>query len=457
MAFCATLFLFALTLACSALPDLKALSVTTNSATLHRTAGVGEEKLTHLSDAVPPASQSPQGNGTGAIQTPLVLDETLGAGPLIGGNQTELLVDGEATLAAMMRTIASARNHINLETYIILDDRVGRRFSGLLRKKRAEGVTVNLIYDAFGSRDTPRKFFDRLKAAGINVVEFNPVTLGSFGPDGPFRRRTHRKLLIVDGTTAFVGGINIGEIFMKKRRLTEPSPDETEYWRDTHVMIKGPAVSQFQKLFLETWKEKNGPQPASPVEYFPPLSPVGKQMVQTVSNKPGYDRRTAYMAYICALARAEKSIHLTQSYFLPDDQTLRALSDAAKRGVDVQVILPARTDHFMVRVASRKYYASLLASGVKIYERDGTILHAKTAVVDGIWSTVGSMNLEMWSLVNNDEVNAVIVDPEFGAKMEDLFDLDRSDSTPITEDRWNERSLPERLVHFFFGLFSYWL
>jgi cardiolipin synthase A/B len=396
----------------------------------------------------------------GENQTTLHLSEGPGVGPLVGGNDVKLLVDGDATFRAMLRAISTAKSHINLETYIILDDKVGRRFTDALMKKRAEGVVVNLIYDSFGSRGTRSAFFDRLRAGGINVIEFNPLDLSAFrriGQGGPLRRRTHRKLLIVDGTTAFVGGINIGEIYMKKRSARGFSPNEGEYWRDTHVMIRGPVVSEFQKLFMETWADESGPSSTADINYFPPIPTEGPQMVQAVSNRPGYERRTAYMAYICALARAERSIYLTQSYFVPDDQTMKVLCDAAKRGVDVRIILPGRTDHFIVREAGRQNYAVLLASGVKIYERSGTILHAKTAVVDGVWSTIGSMNLELWSLASNDEANAVIVDPTFGAQMERLFRHDLSRSQPITKEQWNERALPQRLVQFLFSLFYYWM
>jgi cardiolipin synthase A/B len=381
-----------------------------------------------------------------------------GARPLVVGNRASLLVDGDETFDAMLDSIAQAKDHVNFETYIIEDDDVGRRFSDLLLKKRAEGIEVNLIYDSFGCRGTPRSFFDRLKNGGVNVVEYNPATwILSFRNGDTLFRRTHRKMLVVDGVKAFVGGINIGNAYMRGRRHRKGQPSvPTEYWRDTHVVIEGPAASEFQRLFMDTWTDQHGPL-LSKGNYFRNAEGRGDQMVQAVSSQPGYMNRTTYIMYVSAIAHARHSIHLTHSYFAPDTQLLQALKDAASRGVDVRIILPKYTDHFSVREAARWHYSDLLKSGVRIFERRETVLHAKTAVIDGVWSTVGSTNLELWSFVTIDEVNAVILGRQFADEMESLFEDDLDESEEILWENWRQRPLLDRTKQLFFSLFDYWM
>jgi cardiolipin synthase A/B len=381
-----------------------------------------------------------------------------GAGPLITGNRVSLLVDGEETFDAMLSAIEGAKNHVNLETYIFQNDEVGRLFADLLLRKRSQGVEVNLIYDSFGSRSTRNSFFDRLRAGGVNVVEFNPMTqlFNSHNTYG-LSRRTHRKMLIVDGATAYVGGINIGNTYLRGRRHRgKPTMLVEDYWRDTHVMIEGPAAWEFQRLFITTWAEQGGP-PLLRSDYFPKLEQCGDDVVQAVDSRPGYANRTTYVMYVSAIMHARHSIHLTHSYFAPDTLLLQALEDAANRGVDVRIILPKHTDHFSVRQAARWHYAQLLESGVRIFERSNTVLHAKTAVIDGVWSTVGSTNLELWSFATTDEVNAVILGSRFAAEMESLFKEDLDDSEEISRDEWKQRSLLDRTKEFFFNLLRYWM
>jgi cardiolipin synthase A/B len=381
-----------------------------------------------------------------------------GARPLVMGNRASLLVDGDETFDAMLDSIARAKDHVNFETYIIEDDDVGRRFADLLLKKRAEGVAVNLIYDSFGCRGTPRSFFDRLKNGGINVVEYNPATwILSFRNGDTLLRRTHRKVLVVDGVKAFIGGINIGNAYMRGRRHRKgQSSVPTEYWRDTHVVIEGPAASEFQRFFMDTWTDQHGPF-LSEGDYFPKQKECGDQIVQAVSSRPGYMNRMTYIMYISAIAHARHSIHLTHSYFAPDTQLLQALKHAASRGVDVRIILPKYTDHFAVREAARWRYSDLLKSGVRIFERRETVLHAKTAVIDGVWSTVGSTNLELWSFVTIDEVNAVILGRQFADEMESLFEDDLDESEEILWKNWRQRPLLDRTKQLFFSLFDYWM
>jgi len=442
--------------ACASLPDARPLLNT-----FHRDATVpvvlnGRERLPADVGARLLAKIQEEAGPTDILRGHLGLMERVGTSPIVCSNRATLLIDGKATFAAMLRAIREARDHINFETYIFHDDEVGRLFADMLIRKRGEGVKVNLIYDSFGCRGTPASFFDRLRKAGVRTVEFNRMHgLSSFRENSVFHR-THRKLLIVDGRVAFTGGINIGKAYLRGRRPGDHVSPPDQFWRDTDVMIEGPAVSQFQKLFLATWASQAGEAIAA-AAYFPDLYERGDDLVQAVGSSQGIDHRGAYLMYVSAIAHARSSVHITQSYFAPDRQMLDVLADAARRGVDVKIILPETTDHAIIRQAGRSRYAQLLESGVKIYECQGAILHAKTAVVDGVWSTIGSTNFEYWSLASSDEVNTVVIGSRFGREMEECFAKDLARSIRITPDDWRQRPLLERAKQLFSGLIDRWL
>jgi cardiolipin synthase len=288
------------------------------------------------------------------------------------------------------------------------------------------------------------------------VVEFNPIN--------PFKARghwllahpDHRKILIVDGKVAISGGINISSVYSSRlsgRRQVEGAPLP---WRDTDVQIEGPAVAEFQKLFLDTWKKQKGPE-LSGRNYFPELKEEGNALVRVVGNTPGQDNRITFIVYVSAITFAEHSIHLTNAYFVPDSQILSAFTNAAKRGVDVKIILPSKTDSDMALHAQQYNYSKLLKAGVKIYERSNALLHAKTAVVDGVWSTVGSTNMDSWSMLSDDEVNAVILSREFAIEMEKMFAGDLEKSDQIKWEDWKTRPLFPRITEWFAHLFSIWM
>ena len=382
--------------------------------------------------------------------------ESVTESPLTKGNKVFLLANGQAAYAAMFKAIQNAKDHINLETFIIEDDEVGRRFTGLLLQKQAEGVQVNLIYDSVGSFSTPASFFQRLRDAGIQVVEFNPVNPFKAHGHWLLAHPDHRKILIVDGKVAIAGGINISSVYSSRlsgRRQVKGAPLP---WRDTDVQIEGPAVAEFQKLFLDTWQKQNGPK-LSERNYFPDLKEEGNALVRVVGSTPGQDNRITFIVYVSAITFAEHSIHLTNAYFIPDDQILDAFTDAARRGVDVKIILPATTDSSLALYAARYNYSELLKAGVKIYERRNALLHAKTAVIDGVWSTVGSTNMDYWSLLSDDEVNAVILSREFAVEMEKMFAKDLAESDQIKWEEWKERPLFPRIREWFAHLFSHWM
>jgi cardiolipin synthase len=227
-------------------------------------------------------------------------------------------------------------------------------------------------------------------------------------------------------------------------------------WCDTDVKIEGPAVAEFQKVFIGTWKSQKGPA-LSDNNYFPELQDMGTSLVQIIDSTQGQMNRMTFVLYISALTFAGKSIHMTNAYFVPDNQILTALTDAAQRGVDVRIVLPKVSMHPTALYAGQYYYSVLLRSGMKLYERRNATLHAKTAVIDGVWSTVGSTNMDFLSFLRNDEVNTIILNREFAAGMEKMFEADIAESDMILWEEWKERPLWPRITEWFAHLLSSWL
>jgi len=396
--------------------------------------------------------------------TPDILDQHIAVEqevtgrPLTTGNRVRLLEDGPATYQAMFAAINAARDHINLETYIFEDDEVGRKFADVLLAKQAAGVQVHLIYDSVGSIKTPREFFERLRQGGVRVLEFNPVNPLTAKKGWQINNRDHRKLLVADGRIAFVGGINISDVYSSGSSATRSQgPDRKRTnWRDTHVSIEGPAVAEFQKLFIETWERGKGD--AMPARnYFPPLKRVGKDIVRAVGSVADEASSPIYATFVSAVDSAQEHVHITVAYFIPDPQSLEVLKDAAQRGVDVKIILPSHTDFWAVFHAGRSYYDEMLRAGVKIYERRGALLHSKSVLVDGVWSTVGSSNWDPRSFLHNNELNAVVLGREFARDMRAMFDKDLANSDRIVLEQWRRRSPLDRAKETFARMWKYWL
>jgi len=382
--------------------------------------------------------------------------ESVTESPLTKGNKVTLLADGQATYAAMFKALNNAKDHINLESYIIEDDDTGRKFADLLLQKQAKGVRVNIIYDSVGSMNTPASYFQRLRDGGIQVVGFNPINPLETSEKWGLTHRDHRKILIADGKVAIIGGINISEVYSSsplRRKQNEIAPI---HWRDTDIQIEGPAVAEFQKLFFDTWLQQKGPR-FSERNYFPDLKEEGNALVRVIGSNTGQTNRITFIMYVSAITFAEHSVHMTNSYFIPDDQIVKALTDAARRGVDVKIILPGISDSQLALYAQRYYYSGLLKSGVKLYEHSTSLLHAKTAVIDKVWSTVGSTNMDYLSSLNNDEVNAVILNNEFAVEMEKMFVSDLADSRQIQLDEWEKRPLFQTIREWFMHLFFQWM
>jgi len=367
----------------------------------------------------------------------------LGNQHIINGNRVTLLKDGREAFPSMISAIEGASSTINLETYMLRSDRTGWRFGEILAEKSSEGVEVNIIYDSLGSLDCGEDFLQFLQSRGINILEYNPIAPWKKG--WRWLRRNHRKILVVDGRVGFTGGINIADDY------SDPS-EGGKGWRDTHIKIEGPVVRELQRLFLSTWKKSAGER-----KYFPYLEESGDTPVQIVGSREIRNRKAIKKAYINAIKNAKQSIYLTNAYFIPDRGILRAIWNACKRGVEIVLILPGISDVKVVQYASRSLYSRLLSQGVKIYEREGKVLHSKTAVIDGIWSTIGSYNMDHRSYLYDLEVNAIIYGREFGEKVKRVFIDDLKDCRKIELDKWKERPLKEKLIEKFCFRFRHWM
>ena len=377
--------------------------------------------------------------------------------PLYADNDVQLLVDGPQAYASMMAAIAEAEHHILLESYIFSDDEIGAKFANLLTRRSQEGVDVRIIYDSFGSVESGGEFFERMEDAGIALIEFN--ALNPLKDQNPLdiNNRNHRKILVVDGRVAFTGGINLSGTYATSSSWPSNDDPERSGWRDTHVVIRGPAALGFQALFLDSWRRLGGldERPIQTPTQFPE---AGSEVVANLSAEGGDEVRSEiFEAYLKAIEVARDRIWITQAYFVPDKRFMTRLKQAAKRGVDVRIIVPGVSDSALVLSASRSRYGDLLEAGVNLYERQHALLHAKTAVIDGIWATVGSSNLDTRSYLHNDEANAVILGRKFAEDMEALFRDDLEQSRQVTWSQWKQRSLWERLGEKLSWLFEYWI
>jgi cardiolipin synthase len=395
----------------------------------------------------------------------LEVEEAVSDAPLVAGNLTTLYDDGPSTYAAMLQAIADARHYIHMESYIFDDDEAGRQFAEALIASRQRGVPVDLMVDAFGTVADSDAIFERMRSAGVVVTFFNPLNPANAHAGWSPNERSHRKLLVVDGKVGFVGGINVSAVYesapsasgLGSHAAQKAPAHDAAPWRDTHLRIQGPAVAEIDRVFVAGWRKQGGPAIADRA-WLRPAANVGPAVVRILANDPDHeDGFAVYLTLMSAIQSARVSVHVTMAYFVPDEAFLQALADAAKRGVDVVLVLPHISDSSMVLRAGHSHYAALLAAGVKIYERRGALLHAKTAVVDGVWSTVGSSNMDWRSFTLNYEINAVVLGVNFGGEMEALFQKDLAASTRIDPAQWKERGFSERFMEDVSRIFERWL
>jgi cardiolipin synthase A/B len=380
------------------------------------------------------------------LQRQLELEQSISASPLVLGNRVTLLENGADTYRAMFAAIEGATHNINLETYIFDSDRIGDAFANALIAKQQQGVQVNVIYDGFGTVLTHRSLFERMHANGIRMVEFDPINPFAAGFHWSPLHRDHRKLMVVDGQVAITGGINISAVYSSNsvfKHEGKTGEDVLETWRDTDVEVEGQVVAEFQKLFVANWLQQGG-QPLNDAQYFPSLESEGHMIVRVL----GSNRRqpsTIYLTLIAAIHNAQANIYITDAYFAPDQQMLKALEAAARRGVDVRLLLPGMNNEPLIGAAARSAFSELLDAGVKIYLWRGKMLHAKSATIDGVWSTVGSSNLDWWSIARNDEINTDVLSVRFGGEMDASFMSDLKNSQQVDAAEWQNRSVLEKL------------
>ena len=376
-----------------------------------------------------------------------------------GGNEVQLLVNGGQAYPAMLEAIRGARHYIDMETYIFESDDVGWTFVEALADRAAHGVEVNLMYDGLGCTNTAAALFEALEWAGVRLLEYQPPK--PWRSRWGLQRRNHRKILVVDGHTGFTGGINIGDEY-------GPRSEEKSWggWRDTHVRVRGPSVLELERLFDATWRREGGAElaggkgPDAP-RHPPPkgvvdVDQVGNTCVDVLGNSLS-NRRAIRRAYIHAFRRARRRIWIANAYFVPDLGIKNALVQAADRGVDVRVMIPAESDVEPVWFATRALVGRLLARGIRVFEWLPSVLHTKTAVIDSVWGTVGSYNIDNISLLNNLEANVVIYDWDFGHQMEKVFEKDIESCREIDPGAWKNRPLDQRAYEQFWWLFRRWL
>jgi cardiolipin synthase len=355
--------------------------------------------------------------------------------PLVPGNSVRLLKDASENYPAWIEAIESAEKWIHFETYIIHQDETGQLFADLLTKRAKQGVHVRLLYDWVGSvGNASPGFWRRLAAAGIEVRCFNPPNF-----DSPFGwiSRDHRKMISVDGRIGFVSGLCVG-----KRWLGYPEKG-LDAWRDTGVAIEGPAVAAIERAFADTWASAGGSIPAAERPAYDSIEPAGDVELRIVASVPSAGSIYRTDQLVAALAR--RSLWLADAYFLGTSSYVQALRSAAQSGVDVRLLIPGASDIPIMRALSRAGLRPLLEAGVRVFEWNGAMMHAKTAVADGHWARVGSTNLNLLSWVGNWELDVVIENERFARAMEEAFIADLSNSTEIVLEGRRRRPRPSRV------------
>ena len=370
------------------------------------------------------------------------LGQLLGPG-IVAGNRVTALVNGDEIFPAMLAAVHGAQRTITFETYIYWSGEIGAQFTDALIERARAGVKVHLLLDWFGSSRIDSAALRRMEDAGVEVAKYHP-----FFWKGPLRvnHRDHRKILVVDGKVGFTGGAGIADLWLGHAH-------DAEHWRDTQFKLEGPAVGQMQAAFMDNWmKTRNVVLHGE--EYFPPLGAVGGDFAQVFISSPREGVESMRLMYLLSLAAARKNIRLCSPYFLPGTLMMDGLISARQRGVEVEVILPGPiTDTRIVSLASRDRWEPLLKAGVKIYEYQPTMYHTKVMIVDDLWVSVGSANIDSRSFRLNDEANLNVYSATFAAAQNRIFETDKTKSREMSLKEWQHRSLLHQLGEAITGLF----
>ncbi|HEU0258501.1 MAG TPA: phospholipase D-like domain-containing protein [Burkholderiales bacterium] len=355
---------------------------------------------------------------------------------IVDGNRFAVLLNGDQIFPAMLAAIRQARKSITFESYIYWSGTVGSEFAEALAERSRAGVKVHVLLDWIGSNKMDPAQLARMEQAGIEVRRFHAPHWYNLAR---VNNRTHRKVLVVDGEIGFTGGVGIAD------QWTGAAQD-AEHWRDTHFRAEGPVVAQMQAVFLDNWIKATGVV-LHGADYFPELKPRGTGSAQMFSSSRSGGSESMQLMYLLAITAAQRSIHLSTAYFVPDSLTLRTLADAVKRGVKVQIITPGEhTDAEIVQHASRARWGALLEAGAEIYEYVPTMYHCKVMIVDALLVSVGSTNFDNRSFQLNDEANLNIYDAEFAARQVEIFEDDLRQSRRISLAEWRQRPRVEKLL-----------
>jgi cardiolipin synthase len=417
---------------------------------------------------------SAQAPDSSALQRHLAIEQTVSGSPLYTGNRVGVLRDGPDAFAATFAAIHGAQHYLYLEYYIFEDVSFnGERLSDLLIARQQQGVQIDVIYDGIGSLATPGELFERLRTAGIRVRKFNPIGTSPFS----INDRDHRKILIADGQAAIIGGVNLSVDYERgsgtgsgsaPAGADAPAPaaaaalvpggraagqPSKERWHDVDLQIEGPVVRELKRLFEQHWLAQGGGADELAAD-GQALSARGDEVVRVIGSQGGQLTPRYYATLISAIRSAATRIWVTAAYFVPTHQEKHALERAARRGVDVRLLLPSHSDSAAALAAQQSHYSDLLMAGVKIYERGDGILHSKTVVVDGVWSIVGSSNFDHRSVLFNDEVDAVVISAATGAQLEQYFQQDLEHASGIDLASWKRRPLAHKLREHFWRLWE---
>jgi cardiolipin synthase len=356
--------------------------------------------------------------------------------PLVKGNKVDTLLNGDQIFPAMLAAIRSATTTITFETYIYWSGTIGQEFVDALAERAAAGVRVHVLLDWVGSVKMEDSLLQAMERGGVEVRRFHEPHWSNWDK---FNNRTHRKLLIVDGRVGFTGGVGIADQWRGQAR----NPDE---WRDSHFRVEGPVVAQMQAVFLDNWMRATG-KVLHGEAYFPDLKPAGQLVAQMFSSSPSGGSESMQLMYLLSITAARKTIDLANSYFVPDEITIKTLIDAARRGVKVRVLTPSgHIDSEVVRKASRGSWGPMLEAGIEIAEYEPTMYHVKGLVVDGYFSSVGSTNFDNRSFRLNDEANLNVLSAEFGRVQQEVFAADWSKARRISLEEWQRRPISERIL-----------
>jgi cardiolipin synthase A/B len=362
--------------------------------------------------------------------------EAYAGAPIVGGNAVEILLNGEQIFPALLDAIRAAQRTISYAQYYYEDGPVARDMAEALAERCRAGVGVNVLLDAFGSLSVPTEYLDLMRVSGCHVAWFRPLSQYIFRT---YYKRNHRRILVVDGRVGFTGGAGVSRKWMGNGRTEN-------HWRDTDVRVEGPVVEYLQAGFVENWLEATG-MVLGGEAYFPrPIEPRGQVYAQVARSSPTGGSTAMYTTFLLALSGARRSVMVTNPYFVLDARMRDAVLRTVARGVRVMVLVPGVIDHNLVRQASRAQFGDLLRAGVEIYEYTPALLHAKTMVIDGVWATIGSTNLDNLSFAFNDELNLFVYDRRVAQQLERIFLEDIKVSQRVTYEAWKDRGIRARLL-----------